>query len=74
MPEVAGGAACLVDPFDVGSIRSGIEKVIKDTQYREQLIEKGFKNVERFRPEVIATQYADLYREVYSFSQRKISK
>jgi glycosyltransferase involved in cell wall biosynthesis len=71
MPEVAGEAACLVDPFDVESIRSGIRQVIEDTEYREGLVQKGFENVERFRPEVIASQYADLYREVYSLSHRE---
>ena len=28
MPEVAGDAACLVDPFDSASIRRGVVKVI----------------------------------------------
>ncbi len=62
MPEVAGGAACFVDPFDVESIRAGILKVIQDEGYREQLIMNGLKNVERFRPEIIARQYYELYK------------
>ena len=36
MPEVAGNAACLVDPFDSASIRSGIRRVIKDIDYRSE--------------------------------------
>lgn len=64
MPEVAGDAACLVDPFDIASIREGILKVIKDGQYRNQLIENGRKNRERFDPEHIALLYYELYREV----------
>lgn len=64
MPEVAGNAACLVDPIDVGSIRSGIIKVIQDAAYREELIQNGFKNIERFKPEAIAMQYVALYREL----------
>lgn len=64
MPEVAGNAACLVNPFDTNSIRSGIERVISDVEYRTSLIETGFANVNRFDPEVIANQYFQLYQSV----------
>ncbi len=66
MPEVAGDAACLVDPYDVASIRAGILRVIEDTDYRDCLVKAGFDNVERFRPTIIAGQYAQLYRQIYS--------
>jgi glycosyltransferase involved in cell wall biosynthesis len=64
MPEVAGDAACLVDPFDVESIRTGILKVIRDPVYREELIQFGFKNVERFKPQKIVEEYVKLYKEI----------
>lgn len=64
MPEVAGNAACLVDPFDVESIRTNVLRVIQDAAYREQLVQNGFKNVERFKPETVAMQYVALYREL----------
>lgn len=64
MAEVAGTSACLVDPFDVQSIRAGVVKLIQDSGYREGLIEAGLENVKRFRPEAIAAQYADIYREL----------
>jgi glycosyltransferase involved in cell wall biosynthesis len=64
MPEVAGSAACLVDPFDCASIREGIVRVIGDADYRSRLIAHGYENVKRFQAEVIAAQYAALYREV----------
>ena len=44
MPEVAGDAACLVDPFSVNSIRDGFLRVIQDAGYRESLIENGRAN------------------------------
>jgi glycosyltransferase involved in cell wall biosynthesis len=65
MPEVAGSAACLVDPFNCTSIREGILRVIEDANYRIRLVAQGYENVKRFQAEVIAAQYADLYREVY---------
>lgn len=64
MPEIAGAAACLVDPYDAESIRQGVLRVIRDADYRRSLIDAGFQNVHRFRPETIAAQYAELYREL----------
>ncbi|MEZ4956824.1 MAG: glycosyltransferase family 1 protein [Saprospiraceae bacterium] len=64
MPFVAGDAACLVDPFSVEDIRSGILKIINDDVYREQLIKNGFENRKRFDIKTIAASYADLYRKM----------
>lgn len=64
MPEVANDAACLVDPFDVGSIREGIFKILQNEEYRNNLIVKGRINKLRFDAETIAFQYYDLYREI----------
>lgn len=66
MPEVAGNAACLVDPLQVDSIRSGILKVIADDDYRRQLIDNGKINKERFEAVKIADEYFNLYKEVYA--------
>ncbi|MBC7888341.1 MAG: glycosyltransferase family 4 protein [Ferruginibacter sp.] len=66
MPEIAGMAACLVDPFDIEAIRNGIMRVIEDDEYRQQLIEAGRKNKARFEAKNIANQYCDLYKEVWS--------
>lgn len=41
MPEIAGDAALMVDPFDVSSIANGMERVYRDASLRSQLIEKG---------------------------------
>ena len=62
MKEVAGGAACLVDPLDKDSIRAGIEKVMNDTAYREALVDKGRMNARRFTIETIASQYLETYK------------
>lgn len=66
MPEVAGDGACLVNPFDVNSIRSGILRVIKNPDYRERLIACGLENVKRFTSTAIATQYVKIYEELLS--------
>ncbi|MCA9083684.1 MAG: glycosyltransferase family 4 protein [Planctomycetaceae bacterium] len=64
MPEVAGDGACLVDPFDVQSIRAGFDRIVSDPGYASELIERGFRNAERFDPEAIAAQYLRLYESI----------
>jgi glycosyltransferase involved in cell wall biosynthesis len=64
MTVIAGGAACLVDPFDISSIRAGITKVIHDADYRQTLIHSGFENAKRFSVKTVAEEYARVYREV----------
>ncbi len=71
MPEVAGNAACLVDPFDVSSIREGILRVISDSSYRNELVERGFENAKRFDAHSIALQYFSVYERVASTTQGK---
>lgn len=70
MREVAGDGACLVDPFDVGSIREGVRRVIEDAAYRERLVEAGRRNVRRFAAETVASSYAAVYDEVVAATSR----
>ena len=64
MPEVAGGAACLVDPYNVDEIKNGFLKIINDNNYRNEMMEKGFENIKRFDAQHIALQYFDLYKKI----------
>ena len=62
MPEVAGNAACIVDPFNCGEIKEGIQKIINNDVYRNDLVEKGYRNAQRFSVDMIATEYYQLYK------------
>jgi glycosyltransferase involved in cell wall biosynthesis len=64
MPEVAGGAAILVDPEDAAAIRGAIKRIIAEPELRSELVAAGFKNVKRFEARTIANTYANLYQEV----------
>lgn len=64
MPEVAGDAALLVNPFNHTEIRNGIIKIINDDAYRNDLISKGFRNAERFALQKMAKEYVQLYQLV----------
>lgn len=48
MPEVAGDAALLVDPFSVKSIADAMSLIYSDQTLRKQLIEKGFARKQKF--------------------------
>ena len=62
MPEVAGGAACLVQPERSDAIREGILRIVHDAAYRGSLVKRGLENVHRFQASLIANEYAQLYR------------
>jgi glycosyltransferase involved in cell wall biosynthesis len=66
LPEAAGEGALLVDPHSVEEIRAAVMRVKEDAGLRATLVEKGLKNVERFRPEAIAGRYAEIYRNIAS--------
>ncbi len=68
MPDVAGDGACYVDPYQIEDIRKAVLRIIKGTKFREQLIDKGFQNIERFRPRSVAAQYSELYRRMLEVS------
>jgi glycosyltransferase involved in cell wall biosynthesis len=70
MTDTAGGAAEFVDPNSAESIRNGILRVINNDEYRAGLINKGSENVQRFRSEIVAGQYEDLYNEMNSRRKR----
>lgn len=65
MPEVSGGAAYLIDPFNPEEITEAIEKVLTDNTLREKLIEKGFKQSEKFSWKNMAKDVLSLYETVY---------
>lgn len=64
MPHVAGGAAVLVDPYSVDEIRNGIQKLISDKTYREDLVNKGFENASKYTVDKIAKAYLRCYRSL----------
>jgi glycosyltransferase involved in cell wall biosynthesis len=67
MPEVAGDAALLIDPYNVAEIKEGILKIISDETYRNELVEKGRKNANRFSVDTITAQYDALYKEIVKY-------
>lgn len=48
IPEVAGDAAILVDPYDVDAIAAAICMVLTDRKVRERLVASGFRRADMF--------------------------
>jgi len=48
MPEVAGDAAILVDPFDIREIAEAMRNTTENESLREDLIQKGFERRKKF--------------------------
>ena len=48
LPEVTGDAAEQVDPMDELSVAEGIWKVLSDRAYAEELVQRGYKQIEKF--------------------------
>lgn len=61
--EVAGDGAHFVDPFDLSSMRSGYDKLIKDDIYRNDLIKKGSVNVLKYSSTLIGEKYIEIYNK-----------
>lgn len=64
MPEVAGEAAVLVDPHDVGDIAAALMRVMGDTALRMALRQRGLARAKVFDWRACAEAYLALYRHV----------
>ena len=62
LPEIAGGAAVLVDPFDVDDMARALRTLDVDTDLRADLSARGKIRASYFSPEAYARRLADLYR------------
>jgi glycosyltransferase involved in cell wall biosynthesis len=61
LPEVAGDAAILFDPTDVGAIRSAIERILGDEAERARLATAGRERAAGFGWERTARLTAEAY-------------
>jgi glycosyltransferase involved in cell wall biosynthesis len=48
LPEVAGDAALQVDPLDTDALAAALHRVVADEGLRHELVERGFRQVQRF--------------------------
>lgn len=71
MPEVAGGAALLVDPKEPLQIRDAMQRVLSDQDLRKELVSKGLERARKFSWQAMAGAVLDIYRQVHQESQSR---
>jgi glycosyltransferase involved in cell wall biosynthesis len=64
LPELAAGAAVLVDPEDVSSIAGGLERVLADAALRAELSAAGKRRAAEFTWERAAAATRDVLRRI----------
>jgi glycosyltransferase involved in cell wall biosynthesis len=73
MPEVAGDAALLINPFKPEEITVAIIRILGKRDYRTDLIQKGFNYVTKFSWKTMAQNVLKIYNET-SYEADTISK
>lgn len=66
MPYVAGKGAAIVNPYSVEEISLAIQEIRFNKDYREKLIEEGYRNIERFSEGEFRNSYLSLYKQVFT--------
>lgn len=64
IPEVAGGAALLVDPHNTQEIVEKINGLMNSKILKKQLVESGLERVKQFSWEVSAKKTLKIYKEI----------
>lgn len=64
MPEVAGGAALLIDPLNVTDMANAIERVLSNKEQRTGMIIKGLKRAEAFTWRNAAIKLLNVYESL----------
>lgn len=64
LPETAGDAAVLCTPDNIEELGQSIQKILKDSSFRNELIEKGKARAEEFQPEKYVAKLISLYSEL----------
>ena len=71
IPEVAGDAACLVDPYDTRAMAEAIRNLDSDDHLRAALSNKGLRQARLFDEDNYQRRLADLYAQVMKAPKAK---
>ncbi|MFH2104681.1 MAG: glycosyltransferase family 1 protein [Parcubacteria group bacterium] len=64
MPEVAGEAGLLVDPYKETSLARGIKKVLTDKQLQQKMIKSGLAQAKKFSWQATAERTFEVYKKL----------
>jgi glycosyltransferase involved in cell wall biosynthesis len=64
LPEVAGTATLLVDPYDVEALTHALQRIIEDHSLRQHLVTSGYAHAKSFTWERAARQLLSIYNQL----------
>lgn len=64
LPEVAGDAALLVDPYSIEEIAESMRVIIENESLRNELIKKGYEQIKNFSWEKAANEMTSIIRSI----------
>jgi glycosyltransferase involved in cell wall biosynthesis len=62
LPEAAGDAASMVDPYDVEALAAELDRLLTDKPLRHELRKRGLAHASQFTWPLMAQETADVYR------------
>lgn len=62
--EAGGANSIYVNPNDIEDLSNKISLVLKDEKLRDDMIDKGFKFVQKFNDDMIAQKYGSIYNSL----------
>ncbi len=71
LPEVAGDAALMINPYEINSIASAMSRIVYDSELRERLIKLGKKRAKKFEDtDSMVDEYIRVFEEVMSSKKK----
>jgi glycosyltransferase involved in cell wall biosynthesis len=64
LPEVAGDAGVLVDPYEPAAISTAMEELLEDQSRREELSRRGLERARRYTWHQVAEQTVRVYKQI----------
>ena len=61
LPEVTGGAALMVDPYNINEIARAMREILTDESLRNKLIARGLERAKKFNWENTAREYLKIF-------------
>ena len=65
LPEAAGDAALLIDPYNTGELSAAIMRVLQDKSLQEELRQKGYQRAKQFTWQASARKMLSIYQKLY---------
>ena len=64
MPEIGGKGAILISPDSKSDFLNAVSKIMNEAEYKENLINEGYENMQKFSWEKCAEETVEVYREI----------